>query len=118
MAQQLSREWAQEFALARDADPAALKRKAPPSAQPGKKRKPAKVPKGASELFNKWQAVRKDLVRPLVKPRRQCNKGMDAIHGLLSREGASVCGLDAPQHDLLRVAGRRADLLLPASMSF
>ena len=37
---------------------------------------------------------------------------------LLSRQGASECGLDAPQHDLLRVAGRRAGLLLAASMSF
>ena len=65
MAQQSSRECAQESALARDADPAGHKRKAHPSAQPAKKRKPAKVPRGASELFNKWQAVRKDLVCPL-----------------------------------------------------
>ena len=49
---------------AREPDSSTLKRKGAPAAQPGKRKKPAKVPKGASELFNKWQAVRKDLVRP------------------------------------------------------
>ena len=56
--------WLFQDSSTRDKEVASLKRKAAPSTLAAKKRKPAKVPKGASELFNKWQAVRKDLVTP------------------------------------------------------
>ena len=44
-----------------------VKRKAGGALPFAKKRKPAKLPKGASALVNKWQAVQKDLVRPCLQ---------------------------------------------------
>ena len=69
--------------------------------QPAKKRKPAKVPKGASELFNKWQAVRKDLVRPLGD-KEECltphqDEGMDGAHCSAGTEPTLNPGLTAPE---------------------
>ena len=41
----------------------------PVGSGPVKKRKASKVPKTASKLFDKWQAIRKDMVRTCVVAR-------------------------------------------------
>ena len=60
---------APEPVQAEEAEASGLKRKAVSAALPAKKRKPGKLPKGASELLNKWQAVQAEVVRPCLRPR-------------------------------------------------